>query len=211
MKLDQRTALLCTADLDLTKKFMLEIARSGREWCLAVAADLDRLRAQIRRIGPRVILLDESALNGTRVEEALSSFTAAGQVILLVSLEGQTQMTQFVAEGEVDCVIRAGDFVPLAVALIERHVRRSGEQNYSPLSHRPEQPPDLAEVLRHEINNPLTGILGNAELALAHRDRLPPAATQRLETVVDLAVRLRETVRRLSTSWEGQNSVAPLV
>lgn len=28
---------------------------------------------------------------------------------------------------------------------------------------------DFAEVLRHELNNPLTGILGNAELLLLSR------------------------------------------
>ena len=63
----------------------------------------------------------------------------------------------------------------------------------------PEYPGDLGEVFRHEINNPLTGILGNAELLLSQlRDKLPPLSVQRLETVVDLAVRLREKVRRLA-------------
>jgi signal transduction histidine kinase len=62
----------------------------------------------------------------------------------------------------------------------------------------------MAESFRHEINNPLTGILGNAELLLAHRDRMPPVDTKRLQTVVELAVRLRETVRRLSNGLESQ-------
>ena len=66
---------------------------------------------------------------------------------------------------------------------------------------------DFGEVLRHELNNPLTGILGNAELLLAeiHRNRdgkLPHGGEQRLETIAALAVRLRETVRRLSEEWE---------
>jgi signal transduction histidine kinase len=67
-----------------------------------------------------------------------------------------------------------------------------------------ELPGDVAEIFRHEINNPLTGILGNAELLLAHRDRMHATDTQRLETIVSLAVRLRETVRRVSNSWEHQ-------
>ena len=58
------------------------------------------------------------------------------------------------------------------------------------------------EILRHEVNNPLTGILGNTELLLARRDGLPPGAIERLETIAELAVRLRETVRRLSNAWE---------
>jgi signal transduction histidine kinase len=66
---------------------------------------------------------------------------------------------------------------------------------------------DFGEVLRHELNNPLTGILGNAELLLVeiHRTsdgRIPHGAEQRLETIAGLAVRMRETVRRLSQEWE---------
>ena len=64
---------------------------------------------------------------------------------------------------------------------------------------------DIGEIFRHEINNPLTGILGNAELLLGHRDRLSAVDTQRLQTVVDLAVRLRETIRRLSNEWESHS------
>ena len=60
----------------------------------------------------------------------------------------------------------------------------------------------LAAGAAHEINNPLTGILGNAELVLAHREHLSQLAIQRLETVVDLAVRLRENIRRLSDDIE---------
>jgi signal transduction histidine kinase len=67
---------------------------------------------------------------------------------------------------------------------------------------------DFGEVLRHEVNNPLTGILGNTELLLARRDRLPPAAVERLETIAGLAVRLRETVRRLSNAWDEHHEPA---
>lgn len=70
--------------------------------------------------------------------------------------------------------------------------------------------PDLenfGELLRHELNNPLTGILGNAELLLAEARRLNGAGlsengVKRLETIATLAVRMRETVRRLSQACE---------
>ena len=72
---------------------------------------------------------------------------------------------------------------------------------------------DFGEVLRHELNNPLTGILGNAELLLAELRRrnieLPQQAVLRLETIATLAVRMRETVRRLSEDWEAQSERAP--
>jgi signal transduction histidine kinase len=66
---------------------------------------------------------------------------------------------------------------------------------------------DFGEVLRHELNNPLTGIQWNAELLLAklHRKndgKLPLGGKQRLETIAALAVRLRETVRRLTVECE---------
>ena len=70
----------------------------------------------------------------------------------------------------------------------------------------------FGEVLRHELNNPLTGILGNAELLLAEVRRkndgqLPNGGQQRLETIAALAVPLRETVRRLSQDWETHNRI----
>ncbi len=65
---------------------------------------------------------------------------------------------------------------------------------------------DFGELLRHEVNNPLTGILGNAELLLARRDRLPPRDVERLETIAELAVRLRETVRRLSSTLQDRHT-----
>ena len=109
-----------------------------------------------------------------------------------------------VATEEIDFVARTGDFAPLAIGLVERQLRSARR---SP--RHPEWPVfdgGLAEIFRHEINNPLTGILGNAEMVLAHRERLPVADVQRLQTVVDLAVRLRETTRRLSSTWESQMS-----
>jgi signal transduction histidine kinase len=68
---------------------------------------------------------------------------------------------------------------------------------------------DFGEILRHELNNPLTGILGNAELLIVELCRknmeLPQHdARARLETIATLAVRMRETVHRLSEGWERQ-------
>jgi len=63
----------------------------------------------------------------------------------------------------------------------------------------------LAMYCGTSLNNPLTGILGNAELLLVDVKRknleLPASAVRRLEIIVALAVRMRETVRRLSDEW----------
>lgn len=58
-------------------------------------------------------------------------------------------------------------------------------------------PADLARVIRHEVNNPLTGILGNAELILADGAGLPEKTRERLTTILYLAVRLRDVLREL--------------
>lgn len=76
--------------------------------------------------------------------------------------------------------------------------------------------PDLenfGELLRHELNNPLTGILGNAELLLAEARKhqggpFSEVGLKRLETIATLAVRMRETVRRLSQACESRSEQA---
>lgn len=55
--------------------------------------------------------------------------------------------------------------------------------------------PDLDPTvfsLRHEINNPLSGILGNAELALTGKAKIPADVRERLERIAQLAMQIRE-------------------
>ena len=54
---------------------------------------------------------------------------------------------------------------------------------------------DLVAHVRHEINNPLTGVLGQAQLLL--REELSPTARKRVETIEQLASRIRDTVAQL--------------
>ena len=54
---------------------------------------------------------------------------------------------------------------------------------------------DLVAHVRHEINNPLTGVLGQAQLLL--REELSPAARRRVETIEQLASRIRDIVAQL--------------
>ena len=53
----------------------------------------------------------------------------------------------------------------------------------------------LIARVRHEINNPLTGVLGQAQLLL--RDELSEKARKRVLTIEDLALRLRDVVAEL--------------
>jgi signal transduction histidine kinase len=51
--------------------------------------------------------------------------------------------------------------------------------------------------VRHEINNPLAALLGQAQLLL--REELSDSARKRLETIESLAVRIQEIVAELRT------------
>lgn len=54
---------------------------------------------------------------------------------------------------------------------------------------------DLITRVRHEINNPLTGVLGQAQLLL--REELSERARKRAQTIEELAMRLRDIVGQL--------------
>ena len=54
---------------------------------------------------------------------------------------------------------------------------------------------DLVARVRHEINNPLAGVLGQAQLLL--REELNDRARKRAETIEELAIRLRDVVAQL--------------
>jgi len=54
---------------------------------------------------------------------------------------------------------------------------------------------DLISRVRHEINNPLTGVLGQAQLLL--REDLNDKARKRAQTIEELAIRIRDIVAQL--------------
>lgn len=177
------------------------VARTESMMPVVTTRDFGQLRELSARFQPAAILLDEALIDGVSLGEQLARLASLAPVVLIAPVERQPEIAAIVASGDVDFVARTGDYASLAVGLMERRLRAARNASFAPESWS-EFPEDLGEVFRHEINNPLTGILGNAELLLSHRDRLSHIDTQRLQTVVDLAVRLRETTRRLSNAWQ---------
>jgi signal transduction histidine kinase len=199
-----QSALLCIADSALAERPTREIKLCTEVESVSISADLPDLIKRSKQDSPCVILLDGDLFRDAPLSEFLRQLTKSAPVILLAAPERQSEILRMVAEGQVEFVARHGEFIPLAACRVERRLRwaqRSGLSDGSPWAGMPE---DVAEIFRHEINNPLTGILGNAELLLSHGVRLPAADTQRLQTVVELAVRLRETIRRLSDARDSQ-------
>lgn len=197
-----RTVQIICADSDLVRRYLRELERGGALFELVLALSPAEAHRNAGPSGPVVTLLDESAVAaGASLESSVALLCDIAPVVVVASPERQADLDAFVASGWLDFVPRSGEFVSAAAGLIERRMRW-GEFGRETTSGESGAVEDFGELLRHEVNNPLTGILGNAELLLARRDRLPPAAIERLETIAELAVRLRETVRRLSHTWQ---------
>ena len=209
--------LIVCADAALTQQFVAELGADGSHYQLPLAATPAQARLACARAAPTVILLDESALSHSdaagpaALEFAVASLSEFAPIVAVAAPERQSELAFLMSAGAVDFVARVADFVPVAAGFIERRVRLAARGVAAGGSSPADFPEDFGEVLRHEVNNPLTGILGNAELLLAEMRRHDgsaqggtAAALERLQTIADLAVRLRETIRRLSNDWEAR-------
>ncbi len=168
---------------------------------------------------PAVILLEEAAIGPEsdgpretvpRLDAVVTSLAVYAPVVVIGRAERRAELSALLDAGAADYVMRDGrGCLPSALGLVRSRLRHAQDVAASVPDPLDEAGEDFGEVLRHELNNPLTGILGNAELLLAevHRNNdgtLPYGGEQRLETIAALAVRLRETVRRLSQEWEAR-------
>ncbi len=113
---------------------------------------------------------------------------AALPTVVLVSPGEEERATGLLEREPADFLLRAGGYLTLLPAWACRAASR-----------RDLYWEEVAALLRHEINNPLTGVLGNAELVLGEGAELSDKARRRLETIVELTVRLRDVVRNLES------------
>jgi signal transduction histidine kinase len=206
MNLTNRTIYIISGDLVVAQTCIEELAAYGGNNRTPVVGTVEQARKWIGQSAPSAVFLDESAMDIVNREETLESavalLTENAPVVVAASAEKQTALAFLIISGAVDFVARAGEFLPIVAGMLDRRVRLAERATGMIQFPKDGLSGDFGEILRHEVNNPLTGILGNTELLLARRDRLPPAAVERLETIADLAVRLRETVRYLSNAWD---------
>jgi signal transduction histidine kinase len=212
--------LICSHP-QLTQRLLAELAAAGANCALPVARNVAEARGGFVLKAPAVILLDESAVGppnagaglSSPLESAAAALTEYAPVVVIAAPERQSELVFLITSGTVDFVSRVGNFLPVAVGHLERRIRLAEQAEAMSRHVTAEFEVDFGELLRHEVNNPLTGILGNAELLLAEL-RKPNAlvllrgSLDRLQTIADLAVRLRDTVRRISDSWESRHDHA---
>jgi signal transduction histidine kinase len=220
----EQTILLVSDDAELCAAARREFEVRDEGLRVTSVGTVDAARKVVAGAAPSVILLEETCFGAAGEENpgtalALNSIVSAlavyAPVVVIGQERQQTEVAALVAAGAADFVPRSKICLPVALGLVERrlrhgqHLARGAQEMLANESKRTE---GFGEVLRHELNNPLTGILGNAELLLAEVRRkndgmMPRGGQQRLETIAALAVRLRETVRRLSQEWEtGQHA-----
>ena len=199
---EERPVLLGIADGDLANRFLAAVQRTANPGTIFITSTLAQLRDQMKCSAPRVILMANDLAEDLPLAEILRQIVDVAPVILVAPPKRQTEVAALVGEGDVEFVAEVGDFLPLAVSLLERRSRWAERSEFPMGQLWGELTLDVAEIFRHEINNPLTGILGNAELVLAHGDHMSFTDVQRLRTIVHLAVRLRETIRRLSSALQ---------
>jgi signal transduction histidine kinase len=229
MQTQEQTVLLVSDDAAMcaAARKQLETNESSRR--VAAVSTVDAARDILVHGSPTVILLEESAVgadprddggechvSGHRIEAIVSALAEYAPVVVIAPASHEHELSALVATGLADFVARSASCLSMAIDLIEDRLRQSAEEpaTTSPLLLDGSNQEAFGETLRHELNNPLTGILGNAELLLAEVRRkndgqLPNGGQQRLETIAALAVRLRETVRRLSQDWENRHRRVP--
>jgi len=218
----EQTILLVSDDAALCAAARREFEETITGLRVAAVSNIDGARRILEEDAPAVILLEEASVAAKSeqrrgavppLDALVTSLAVYAPVVVIGAAERRKELTTLIAAGAADYVARDNGCLPVALGLIQRRLRQA--QNLIDGKSLPfgEGKEDFGEVLRHELNNPLTGILGNAELLLAeiHRKddgKLPHGGRQRLETIASLAVRLRETVRRLSQEWEAWRSPA---
>ncbi len=229
MQTEEQTILLVSNDAALcaAARKELEARQSGRR--VAAVSTADAARDIVVHAAPSLILLEESAVtagqpdtvdeynaHAQRMESMVSALAEYAPVVVIASATHEHELSALAGAGLAEFVLRSPNCLPMAIDLIEERLRELAEERatLSPLLRDENTQEAFGETLRHELNNPLTGILGNAELLLAEVRRkndgqLPNGGQQRLETIAALAVRLRETVRRLSQDWENRYRRVP--
>jgi signal transduction histidine kinase len=158
---------------------------------------------------PADLLLCDPAGEPETIEPLLDRAARECGAIIVVEPGLEEWLGAWVERRHMDYLIKAGDFVRLLPALVRKQMaRRELETRLAEMDRLVATARELTSTVRHELNNPLTGILGNAELMLQHRRGLSQENIQRLEAIVELVVRMRQYLKELHFGLEAAAKAA---
>jgi signal transduction histidine kinase len=219
----EQTVLLVSNDAGFCAAMRREFDASALHVRAASVSSVAAARRILEEDSPGVILLEEDTVAGDfgdtkemapSLQDVVAPLAVHAPVVVIGPAEKRIELAGLIEAGAADFVVRKTNACAEARGLIQRRLRQASQEAERAQDALENGEEDFGEVLRHELNNPLTGILGNAELLLAEIRRkkdgkVPGGGEQRLETIATLAVRLRETVRRLSEEWEARKHPVP--
>jgi len=143
---------------------------------------------------PAVILFEEASIAAEadglrgiapRLDAAVTSLAVYAPVVVIGTAEQRVELSALIDAGAADYVMRDRECLPSALLLIQSRLRQAQKAADNAPDRFEEAEQDFGEVLRHELNNPLTGILGNAELLLAEVHILGPDVEQKHVFIFD--------------------------
>ena len=229
MTLREQTVLVISDDPSLCAATRRELQGSHPSLRVSSVSNVDAARLVMEDCSPAVIILEQAVVadqpgkSRPRVPplDAVVSLLAAYAPVVVLGNEGNSpELTALVAAGAADYVSPSQESLRQAASFVKGHLEQArtiaggtpSVEDYAGGPTGSKMQEDFGEILRHELNNPLTGILGNAELLLTELrrrqdGRVPQGGLRRLETIAALAVRMRETIRLLSQEWEGRRDV----
>src|SRR5215472_1962755 len=223
MRNKEQTVLLVSNDAGFCAAMRKEFDASALRVRAAAVSSVAAAHRILEEDSPGVILLEEDAVGrdsgeakeiAPSLEAVVAPLAVHAPVVVIGPAEKRWELSGLIDAHAVDYVTREGECLSAAFRSVQLRLQQARQETAAVPEILEIEKEGFGEVLRHELNNPLTGILGNAELLLAeiHRKndgKIPPGGEQRLETIASLAVRLRETVRHLSQQWEERRHPVP--
>ena len=187
--------------LDHRMRILVEAALAGgewlSEWVSSTAEGISRLEGQ--RFDAVLTQAELSDSTGRELLQHVFSLRSGVPVVFLAPPGGEEEIARALEHGAAGYALAGPGLPTLLPAVLEHAVQvsrsRELERRGRDLQHRS----DLRAVctaLRHELNNPLTGVLGNAEMALA-TPNLPAPLERRLRNVVRMAEQIRDVLQDL--------------
>ena len=181
----------------LRAKLLLE----GEGYEVEVAGDGEEAIEKVLKWRPDAVLLDINmpkkdgfeVLREIRSREELANL----QVIMLTQYGDVESLSKALELGADDYISKPFNEKELS-ARIKAALRFKKLQDKLIESERLAAIGALVVTISHEINNPLTGIIGHCQIMLMNRDKIPEEFIPRIESVLRLAERIAGIVSKIS-------------
>lgn len=168
----------------------------GGVGAVRAAGDAGEALAEIRRAGPEVTVLAGDLPR----DDALRVVRALPDPLSVVALVPPGSAEYGVRLAEAGVAVQLPDSI--ASDALGRVVERLRARAGSADAERLRQVLAAISHARHEVNNPLTSILAEAQLLLMDAATLPPEAQKSVKTIQEMANRIRDVVRSLQSLRE---------